>query len=169
MAKVDPSTASPPPKPGRLPVYPAGGVIQFLMHALAGGPMYFSCHGVIVRRSWLDPGCDGPSQRRQDAHSVKQRDISRRPASTGCPLVSVVNAFDTDISPALSPLSPIFSRISPRVRPSPSRITWSSSSRLLPAELEALTRWRRPGWRSSRSRKLVDRQLRQGPPSAVRA
>src|SRR4051812_6906124 len=32
-------------------------------------------------------------------------------------LVSAVSAFDTDISPALSPFRPIFSRISPRVRP----------------------------------------------------
>jgi hypothetical protein len=47
-------------------------------------------------------------------------------------LVSAVRAFDTDISPVLSPFSPIFSRISPRVRPWPSLMTCKSCSRLLP-------------------------------------
>ena len=55
---------------------------------------------------------------------------SRR--ATWLPLVSAVSAFDTDISPDLSPLSPIFSRISPRVRPWPSLMTCKSCSRLLP-------------------------------------
>src|SRR5215210_6532605 len=47
-------------------------------------------------------------------------------------LVSAVSAFDTDISPDLLPFRPIFSRISPRVRPWPWRITFISSSRLEP-------------------------------------
>src|SRR5260370_7109215 len=46
--------------------------------------------------------------------------------------VRAVRAFDTDISPDLLPLSPIFSRISPRERPLPSLMTCKSCSRLLP-------------------------------------
>src|SRR5713101_2577787 len=46
--------------------------------------------------------------------------------------VRAVRAFDTDISPDLLPFNPIFSRISPRERPLPSRITARSCSRLLP-------------------------------------
>src|SRR5947208_7004752 len=38
--------------------------------------------------------------------------------------VSAVRAFDTDISPDLLPFSPIFSRISPRVRPRLSLMIW---------------------------------------------
>src|SRR5712691_2959339 len=46
--------------------------------------------------------------------------------------VRAVRAFDTDISPDLLPLSPIFSRISPRERPLPFLMTCKSCSRLLP-------------------------------------
>ena len=50
-------------------------------------------------------------------------------------LVSAVSAFETDISPVLLPLSPIFSSISPRANPPPVRMTSRSCSRLLPLRL----------------------------------
>jgi hypothetical protein len=53
--------------------------------------------------------------------------------TTWLALDRAVSAFDTDIAPDLSPLSPIFSRISPRVRPP--GLLWiipSNAFRLLP-------------------------------------
>jgi hypothetical protein len=71
---------------------------------------------------------------------------SRR--ATCCDLVRAVSAFDTDISPALSPFNPIFSSIWPRVRPLPSRMTFSNSSRFEPRRVPDARRVRdcwRPG------------------------
>lgn len=42
-------------------------------------------------------------------------------------LVNAVSALDTDISPVLLPFKPILSKISPRVRPLPAWMTFSSS------------------------------------------
>ena len=47
-------------------------------------------------------------------------------------LIRALRAFDTDISPLLSPFRPIRSRISPRDSPSLCRIRSSNASRLLP-------------------------------------